>query len=218
MQQAGNALLVAKLFYFCVARNDDALQEKVVGDIEIMADAINEIADQINLLSLNASIEAARAGEAGRGFAVVAGEIGNLASQTSTTVSNIQNTIVKVREAVDALVGNSNSLIKFLNENVTPDYKSFVEISVQYEKDAENIKELAVYVSNIADSLKNSMEDVNAAIQNIADASQSAATDSRVIMDQVDIVTSHVENVGQISSEQKEVAEVLDKVVNRYKL
>ena len=191
---------------------------KVVGDIEIMADAINEIADQINLLSLNASIEAARAGEAGRGFAVVAGEIGNLASQTSTTVSNIQNTIVKVREAVDALVGNSNSLIKFLNENVTPDYKSFVEISVQYEKDAENIKELAVYVSNIADSLKNSMEDVNAAIQNIADASQSAATDSSVIMDQVDIVTSHVENVGQISSEQKEVAEVLDKVVNRYKL
>ena len=62
------------------------------------------------------------------------------------------------------------------------------------------------------------MEDVNAAIQNIADASQNAATDSSVIMDQVDIVTSHVENVGQISSEQKEVAEVLDKVVNRYKL
>jgi len=191
---------------------------KVVGDIEIMADAINEIADQINLLSLNASIEAARAGEAGRGFAVVAGEIGNLAAQTSQTVSNIQNTIVKVHDAVDQLVGNSNSLIKFLNENVAPDYKSFVDMSVQYQDDAENIKEISVYVSNIAENLRSSMEDVNIAIQNIADASQTAATDSSVIMDQVDSVTSHVENVGQISSEQQEVAHVLDDVVSRYKL
>ncbi|SFP98296.1 methyl-accepting chemotaxis protein [Lachnospiraceae bacterium XBB1006] len=191
---------------------------KVVGDIEIMADAINEIADQINLLSLNASIEAARAGEAGRGFAVVAGEIGNLAAQTSQTVANIQSTIVKVHDAVDQLVGNSSSLIKFLNDNVAPDYKSFVEMSVQYQNDAENIKDISVYVNNIAENLRSSMEDVNTAIQNIADASQTAATDSSVIMDQVDAVTSHVENVGQISSEQQDVAKVLDDVVSRYKL
>ncbi len=191
---------------------------KVVGDIEIMADAINEIADQINLLSLNASIEAARAGEAGRGFAVVAGEIGNLASQTSSTVSNIQSTIEKVREAVGALVDNSNSLIGFLNENVAPDYKSFVDVSVQYQADAEDIKALAEYVAETSERLRASIDDVNIAIQAIAEASQEAANDSTLIMDNVDSVSANVENVGQISSDQQQVAHTLDEVVSRYKL
>lgn len=191
---------------------------KVVGDIEIMADAINEIADQINLLSLNASIEAARAGEAGRGFAVVAGEIGNLASQTSNTVSNIQSTIEKVREAVAALVDNSNSLIGFLNDNVAPDYKSFVEVSVQYQADAEDIKGLAEYVADTSERLRASIDDVNTAIQSIAEASQEAANDSSIIMDSVDTVSANVENVGLISADQQQVAATLDEVVNRYKL
>ena len=59
---------------------------KVVDQIGTLADTIAEIADQINLLSLNASIEAARAGDAGKGFAVVASEINKLASSTSEAV------------------------------------------------------------------------------------------------------------------------------------
>ena len=61
---------------------------KVVAMIGTMAEAISSIAEQVNLLSLNASIEAARAGEQGRGFAVVASEIGSLANETSDTVKS----------------------------------------------------------------------------------------------------------------------------------
>lgn len=190
---------------------------KVVSDIEIMANVINEIASQINLLSLNASIEAARAGEAGRGFAVVADEVGKLAVQTSNTVADIQNRIAKVRNSVSSLVDNSTALIQYLNNHVTPDYRSFVDTSVQYEKDADSMKALAAYVSDIAVKLRQTMEDVNSAIQNIASASQNAAEDSTVISENVDKVSEHVQNVELISTKQQEITTALDSIVHRYK-
>lgn len=191
---------------------------KVVNDIESMADAIFDIAEQINLLSLNASIEAARAGEHGKGFAVVAGEIGKLANQTSNTVSGIQMTVAKVKESVDILANDSKEVINFITENVTPDYRSFVDTSKQYEKDAEDIQELATYVADIASHLKSTMDDVNIAVQNIAVASQDAAEESTVILDNVEMVSEQVENVGEISMKQREISNTLDQVVGRYKL
>ena len=191
---------------------------KVVEKIEIMAEGINEIADQINLLSLNASIEAARAGEAGRGFAVVAGEIGSLASQTAETVSSIQSTIVQVKDAVDTLVGDSKSLITFINKDVTADYQGFVDTAKQYEEDAKNMEELSTFVSNIADNLSTTMNDVSTAINSIAEASQNAANETGTIMDSVDQVTNQVDDIENISEQQTDVANTLDSLVSRYKL
>ncbi|WP_075679636.1 methyl-accepting chemotaxis protein [Roseburia sp. 831b] len=191
---------------------------KVVNEIGTMADAISEIAEQINLLSLNASIEAARAGEQGKGFAVVAGEIGNLANQTSNTVTSIQATVAKVKESVEVLSSDSKALIDFISQNVTPDYRAFVDTSNQYENDAKSIQDLASYLADIASQLKATMEDVNLAIQNIASASQDAAEKSTTILENVDTVSDHVENVGDISEQQKEVSHTLDDVVGRYKL
>lgn len=198
--------------------NESIENSKVVEEIGIMADAINDIATQINLLSLNASIEAARAGEAGRGFAVVATEIGNLASQTSKTVSDIQETIVKVKEAVEALANNSEQVIKYINENVTPDYKNFVEVSVQYEKDAVDIQELSEYVSNVADTLHHTMTEFNQAIQNITDMSRNTTDSAADVLSHVDQVSENVSTVENISKEQHSIAQKLNEVVANYKL
>ena len=71
-------------------------------EIENIITAIEDIASQTNLLSLNASIEAARAGEAGRGFAVVADQIGKLASDSAQSAVTTRNLIIKSLDEIEA--------------------------------------------------------------------------------------------------------------------
>jgi len=191
---------------------------KVVENIGALADTIYEIAEQINLLSLNASIEAARAGEAGRGFAVVAGEIGKLANDTSKAVDEIQDTISKVHEAFKGLTDESKSILSFVQETVTPDYSKFVGVARQYGDDALSIEENANNISDMADNIRHIMNEVSDAIQSIAQTSQNTADNSNKIMISVEEVSGVVENVSGMSLRQKDISEELTGVVSNFKL
>lgn len=90
------------------AVTDKLLKES--GEIGQTLDIINEIAESINLLALNASIEAARAGEAGRGFAVVAQEVGHLAENTKESLKNVNDVVSKVQSG-------THDVSRFMNEN-----------------------------------------------------------------------------------------------------
>ncbi len=68
------------------------------------------MADQTNLLSLNASIEAARAGEAGRGFAVVAGEVQNLSNSTKETTDHISRILGEMNESIKEMLGKISKI------------------------------------------------------------------------------------------------------------
>lgn len=82
----------------------------VIEDISGLGVVIKSIAEQTNLLALNAAIEAARAGEAGRGFAVVADEVKKLSDRTGEATSEIDNHITKVRKALEITVGDMGSI------------------------------------------------------------------------------------------------------------
>lgn len=206
-----------------VEKYGDELKEaneraQIVTEIGDMANSIADIADQINLLSLNASIEAARAGEHGRGFAVVASEINKLATDTGDAVEKIKVTIEGVQSAFQSMSGGANQLLEFVQETVAPDYDNFVNVGVQYGHDATAFKDLADSIGNLVETITESMEQVNAAVANIAESAQDTAANSADITETVDEVSIMVTDVEGMATEQKDVAADLSSIVSQFKL
>lgn len=112
------------------------------GEIGTTLGIISEIADSINLLSLNASIEAARAGEAGKGFAVVAGEIGRLADSTKQSLDNIAGTIERIE-------GRSKEVRQFMDVNA----QQLVAQKSVLEETVSNIKKMIEFLSSLDDAI-----------------------------------------------------------------
>ncbi|HEX3077273.1 MAG TPA: methyl-accepting chemotaxis protein, partial [Lachnospiraceae bacterium] len=142
-------------------------QSKAVDKINVLSSTIQEIAEQTSLLSLNASIEAARAGDSGKGFAVVAGEIGNLANQSSTTVNSILDIVAEVHQAVDSMSDCLKTTLEFLEKKVMVDYNGFVDVSMKYSTDANNVEQSMKDINYLASALEDSSQEIAIAISGI---------------------------------------------------
>ena len=191
---------------------------RVVKEISKLADMINEIADEIDLLSLNASIEAARAGDAGRGFAVVAQQISKLAAETATTVRKIQETTSGVQVAFADLTQSSEKLLSFVNETATPDYSKFTEIGRQYGEDAGLFGELSRNMAEMIESIRRTMDEVNTAVQNIAEGTEDTASRSADVTDAVDNVSHAIDSVAELATNKQFTASALTEIVSNFKL
>jgi methyl-accepting chemotaxis protein len=143
-------------------------QSKAVNDINNFSKIIFDIAQQINLLSLNASIEAARVGEQGKGFTVVAEEIRKLADSSRATVQDIRDTTEHVIQAVHNLSVNSKSILEFIDNTVLEDYKNMYEIGEQYNNDSGYLNILMTDVCNITQKLSSVVGDIIKSMNNVA--------------------------------------------------
>lgn len=189
---------------------------KSVERVNDLTGEILSISSQTNLLSLNASIEAARAGDAGRGFAVVADEIRQLANSSNETANSIQEINNMVIEAVRDLIESADAIVKFINENILPDYEGFVNAGKQYDEDAAHVNEIVTRFNNMSIDLKRSMDSIMESITEI----NTAVNESTDGATNVAVNTSElVKDISQISdamNDNKQVAGNLTKEADRF--
>ena len=177
---------------------------------QLTADILS-ISSQTNLLALNASIEAARAGEAGKGFAVVADEIRQLADSSRETANNIQTINEQVIEAVQGLVVSSEKIVGYINENILPDYRAFVQGGQQYNDDATHIDNtMAEYAGEAQDILATMMEmteaieGISRAVEESANGVTDAATNIDSLVQSMPTVNGQMEENSTVAKNLKE--------------
>ncbi|HPD77486.1 MAG TPA: methyl-accepting chemotaxis protein [Spirochaetota bacterium] len=151
-----------------------------------IASLINDISDQINLLSLNASIESARAGDAGRGFAVVAEEISKLADKTALNVKDIDRII----KSNSLLINEGTQKVTFMVELFTKIIYDVDHISNMLDDFFTKMKEQSLQDRDVTDETE-SMKDIMKQIKDLMEEHKKS----------VEVIASSIQSINQISQD-----------------
>ncbi|OCB00627.1 methyl-accepting chemotaxis protein [Clostridium beijerinckii] len=191
---------------------------KIVSEVRIMANSIGSIAEQTNLLALNAAIEAARAGEHGKGFAVVADEVRKLAEQSSNAVYNIQTMVSQVEASVESLSKSGQDVLEFMAANVKPNYELLMNTGIQYEKDSEFINNIIDKSASSSKQMDQVIMQISGAIQNVSSVAQESASNTEEILNSITEVTFALSDVTKSAQSQAELSQKLNEMIQRFKI
>lgn len=194
------------------------IQAKEVEKINILSNAILDISEQTNLLSLNAAIEAARAGEAGKGFAVVAEEIRKLAENSNSTVGEIQMVTQGITKVVDQLVSNTNHLVEFLENRVIKDYDMMVDAVGQYKDDGSSINDIISDLSATSEELSATINQMSESMSDISVTVEESTTATTNIAEKNMNIVETINNINSIMDKNSEAAHKLQALVSQVKL
>lgn len=209
------------------AQTTISIVEKTQGNIESLSDksknienilgVLKGIAEQTQLLALNASIEAARAGEAGKGFAVVATEIQKLSQNSAVSTKNIAEIILNIKQDILSSVSDMKkvkevSMDQFISVNeVNEAFNSITQAT-------DTITTAIDYMGSFVEEMNDKNEQVVNSINNIAAISEETAACSQEVTASIQTQTEAILEVSQEVEKLKEKAERLEMEVDKFKI
>ncbi|MCQ2496326.1 MAG: methyl-accepting chemotaxis protein [Lachnospiraceae bacterium] len=181
-------------------------QAECIKEITSISNAIQQIASQTKLLSLNASIESARAGESGRGFAVVADEIRSLSEETGAEINKITELTRTLLDAVDALSKESTNSMKNQANDIAKAYEIIDNLAAEYKSSAE-------YYANISADLGANSQELSASVEAVAASVAEITESQRGVNDAMNTANSNIQSmVTDADSLKSSVEDVLKSV------
>lgn len=190
------------------AVNKVGLASKEIVDIIKL---IGDIADETNLLSLNASIEAARAGEAGRGFAVVASEIGSLAKNSTESVGHITQLITEINKLVEDAVSQAGDSVGEIGDSAVLIHTAVDTFNTIFN----NIKATNELMANVVEKIGR----VDEVATNVAAICEEQAASSDEIMATSESMLGQADNIsknsGQVEISAEELAASAEQLSNQ---